>query len=254
MRCANFHIVAGLLALSTAACADNQEAILIEHVPFWPGDEVDGVVDAVCAVDPATDIVRLRGSYDVSFGTPYWMPAVVVNNLLGTAAGSSPTGIDDSEISLVDAVVKLDMPQAPDIITDIRAQNKALVSFKYTLQSVSIEASEKQGILVEIVPEATAEALATAVQAGFEPGTVLELTAEVKVRANRTASGSQLAQLESRPFVYPIDMGFGTLRSCELCVDDVCPAATTDWQGGVCGNAQDFSLFPSACLVPDGGP
>lgn len=256
MRSANLFLAAGLVALSATGCADNQEAIVLEHVPYWPITEQDGNTVGACVVDTGTTTIRLRGSLDLAFETPYLMPGVVTNNLMATAAADSPTGLDDSEVSLEDAIVKLSTPQDPDIMDGL---DKSLRKFTYTMQSISLSAGEQQGVLIEVIPQQTAQALRSAVSAGYPDGTVLEVKAEITVRARRTASGGKLGLIEARPFTFPIDVGVGNLINCASCeangINVDCSPGNVDnvtWDGGVCQNAQDFRLFPSACVSVDG--
>ena len=87
----------------------------------------------------------------------------------------------------------------------------------------------------------------------YPDGTLLELIAEVTVRARRSASGGSLNLLEARPFTYPIDIGSNFLATCAPCDNLQCPATISDWVGGVCGNAQDFEMYPIECSGTDGG-
>jgi hypothetical protein len=236
------------VAVSTA-CAGEQESLIVTHAPIWPasGD---------CVVDAGQNTGMLSGTLDLSFGTPYMMPAILVNQLAPQQAGNQNSGIDNSEVQLSSADVDLELPQAPDIIGGLSEINDALVDFRVPLATVSIPGGARHGVAVEVVPRATALALAEDV-ARFQPDTpivegaptVLRLLANVTFNASRTGNTSgRIGTVQSRTFSFPIDVCIGCMIDCSTCPGRTCPENPI-WEGFICGNAQDAPLVPAQCMA-----
>ncbi|RMH00253.1 MAG: hypothetical protein D6705_00730 [Deltaproteobacteria bacterium] len=217
---------------------------------MWATNDVDGVTVGSCAVDPANTVTLVHGTLDVDYGTPYTVPLEVANNMLNVDSESSPNGINDGEIRLSEAEVSLDLPQAPDVIDGIGAQDGALVEFTVPLQSISIEPGDSQGILLDIVPAATTQALASALGGQLAGGGEARLIATIRLRGYRAVSGGKRNEVEAREFEFPIDLCSGCLLDCTPCGGTCADGAVV---GGVCGNAQDFSVYPASCAGDTGG-
>jgi hypothetical protein len=245
-------VAASLLGgLLLTGCAEQEEALIFLHAPAWPDAEDGGFKS--CSVDPASDTYLPRGLLDISFYSAYDMPGIIFNNLLPTAASDNSSGIPNAEVQMIDADVRLAMPQAEDVIDGVEAQDEALVKFSVNMASNSIEAGERHGILVEVVTPETTEALEGQVLGAYGSGVKIELLANVVINAKRAGgSGGKLGLIQTREFTFPIDLCHGCLRSCLACPGGVCPPeGVTDWFGGVCRNAQDALLIPYQCAELD---
>lgn len=233
-------------AALVVGCAENEESLLVLNVPAWADD-------GTCVVVPNMDGLSLTtGVLDLSFGTPYAMPASLFNNTAEQEEGSNNAGIITNELQLLDADVDLSMAQAPEIIDGLRDSNPSLVSFNVPMPTVSILPQQLQGVLVEVVPQPTAAALRDAVFAEF--GMDARATLEAKVVFHASRSGNTIGKVggvDSRDFSFPIQLCFGCLVTCSSCDDGQCPVGDFGIAGGVCGNAQDLDLYPAACDEPD---
>lgn len=237
-------LFAGLLL---TGCAEQEEALLFLHTPMWPDGEEKGTL--ACTADESSDEHLLRGFLDISFYSAYALPGVLQNNLLTTNAADNNSGIENGEVQIVDADVRLGMPQAPEIIDAIEGQNEALVKFTVNVASDSIPAGERYGIIAEVVTPETTEALEAQILSRFDPEVRIELLANVVVNAKRTGGNSgKLGMIKTREYTYPIELCYGCLTTCMSCPGNVCPPeGAIGWYGGVCGNAQDAMLVPFQC-------
>jgi hypothetical protein len=185
------------------------------------------------------------------------MPGIIYNNLASTNAEGNDTQIENAEVQLLDADIRLEMPQDDTIIDALEAENQALVEFKVNMPTNSIEPAERHAILLEVVTPSTTAAMRPLIREGYCGGggdcdVRIELLAHVVVNAKRTGSSDKFGIIHTREFTYPIDLCDGCLGSCELCPGGVCPpGGVTEWIGGVCGNAQDAALYPIECAEPD---
>src|SRR5690606_739022 len=134
------------------------------------------------------------------------------------------------------------------ILDRLRAQDPALVNFSVPLQTQSLPGGGELGMNIRIVSQATAVALLPEVES-FPAGTTLTLLADIVIRARRSGNvRGNIGIIESRSFQFPIDLCVGCLYSCANCVTTPCPDPTTDALAGfLCGNAQDTTIFPTAC-------
>lgn len=241
-----------LTTLLASGCAEEQEALIFLHAPAWPSDYS-------CGVDPASDIYLPRGKLDVMFSGGYQMPGVLLNNLVPTSPTDNANGVENNEIQLVDAEVRLEMPQDPDIIDSIEAQSTALVEFVQSYPSNSVGPGERHAVLIEAIPAPTAAALRDSIVAGYcggDPQTCgnnfsIEVLAGVVFNAKRHASSGKRSLIHSREFTFPIDLCYGCLIDCSSCDGGQCPSGTTSWVGGVCDVAQDNWVTPAACAQED---
>ena len=240
------------LATQVAACTNQQEGLLIRRAPQWQSQDDGNVTVGTCAVDPNNTATLNHGVLDISFGTPYMAPLEVENNMLSIDAESSPNGINDGEIRLSEAEVALAIPQAADAIDGLAAQDEALVNFKTPVQSISLEPGQSSGMLLEIVPSATSQALAGALGGDLASGGKVRLVATIVVRGYRAVDGGNRNEVESRPFDFPVDLCMGCLLDCSMCAPGEC-TTMGPMSGGVCGNAQDFAVFPQSCSAGTGG-
>ena len=239
----NFPLIATLAVLGTA-CADNQESLIVLLAPAWdtPGE---------CLIQASSEISLPYGILDLSYGTPYAMPAILLNNAAEQGANDNNSGVVSNEIQLLDADVDLTMAQAPDIIDDLRATNGGLVSFNVPLSQNSLLPGASAGVLVEVIPQQTSAALADAIMAQFGPEAKLTVEAHVQFHASRSGNNiGKLGGIDAREFSFPISVCFGCLGSCATCPAAMCPVGNSEWAGGICGNAQDFTVYPAACDPP----
>jgi hypothetical protein len=236
-------LIACLGALGTG-CADNQETLIVLMAPAWEMGE--------CAIQTGSTDALPFGTLDLSFGTPYLMPALLLNNTAQQATNDNNTGVVSNEIQLLDADVDLSIAQAPEIIDALEDMDDALVSFNVPLSTNSIPPGEVAGAMVEVIPQQTAVAMGELIQAQFGAGSKLTVEAHVRFHATRTANNvGKVGAIDAREFTFPISVCFGCLLTCSTCPGAECPVGTTSYAGGVCGNAQDFVLYPAACDMPD---
>lgn len=220
------------------ACADDQESLIFLHVPAWPGPDT-------CSVDAGTDTYLLFGDMDLGFGTGYFMPGVLLNQLSSSDAESTASGVDDAEMQLQDVEVRLRTPRDPAIAEAVAAANPAFVEFKTTLPANSISPGERHGVLVEVITSQAAQVFADTIQANY--GAVdFEIVADTVFNALRHGSSRRATgTISSRTYSFPIRTCFGCLLDCTACVE--AGDCSGDLVGGVCGNAQDFAVVPAAC-------
>lgn len=237
--------VALLGALASFGCAGEQESLIVLHSPAW-NDEGD------CVVDPGNDTALALGVLDVSVRTPYMLPVILQNQLVADEASSN--GIDNGEMQLRSADVVLSMAQQPEIIDALEAQDPALVDFNTPLPTVSLPSGSRQGILLEVVSRAAAEALDAEI-AALDTGSRPILSVEVTINARRTGNAvGGIGEVAAREYIFPIQICSGCLLTCATCAGQQCPLETSGMGvvGGVCGNAQDLPYAPIGCENPVG--
>ncbi|HWB78205.1 MAG TPA: hypothetical protein VG755_24740 [Nannocystaceae bacterium] len=235
------------LLLATAAlmggCADNQETLIVLFAPLW--DE-----EGSCTIDSATDEALLHGTLDLSFRTPYIMPALLLNN--SGDQRKNNTGVESNEIQVIDAEVTLDSPQDPDLLNDLGDE---FTHFTAALSTNSISPGETIGLGVEVIPQGTVNELAAAF-GEMPPGAKVTVRANVVFNGTRTGNDvGKVGRVKARDFSFPINLCNGCLLYCGGCTDtegqpNGCPVNIGALEGGVCGNAQDLPLWPSACEGP----
>lgn len=237
-----------LLALSlgavlSSACADQQESLILLQAPFWPED-------GVCAVDADSEDALLRGTLDVTHGTPYVMPAALLNNLASQSEGENNAGIITNEIQVTGASVKLSSAQAPEMIEAMEAMNEALVKFDVPVASVSILPGEVEGFAVEVISEQASKEMRDYL-AAIDEEAQLVVTATVTFEGLRAGTSvGKIGIIEARDFTFPIQLCQGCLQDCSACPDpSLCTITPGEFSGGVCGNAQDFGVQPPGCEI-----
>ncbi|TPV93311.1 MAG: hypothetical protein B7733_21135 [Myxococcales bacterium FL481] len=247
------------LAVSTVtslgACAPDEESLIVRYAPQWPlKDEA-----FQCRVDGTQTVVRGGGILDLTFRGAYTQPFLLENNL---TAGGGPTsgnnGVDDSEIELQAASVRLEIPQDPRVIELVAAQDPNLVEFRFAVQSISISGGGKQGLAVQVIPAPTAAAFADVIPRLHPTDVSLTVLVHTVFHANRGSNSSfndnadrpnalNVLEVDAREFTYPIDLCFGCLRDCPPNLD---PGSDLIASGGLCGAAQDQPAIPVGCLLP----
>ena len=238
-------ILPALAALALSGCAREQESLIVLHSPAWDGG---------CTVDGNNDVALTQGVLDVSFGTPYMMPAALFNQNVNQQPTVTNNRVDNGELQLSGADVQLRMPQAPEVIDDLEAQNEAFVEFTVDVPTLSLASGERQGVLVEVVSQAAAVALADSVEARLGANARPTLVVDTTFRALRSGNRrGKVGEIESRVYSFPIELCVGCLFTCATCEPDgTCPQnAAPGFTGGVCGNAQDFLVAPAVCTDPN---
>ena len=82
-------------------------------------------------------------------------------------------------------------------------------------------------------------------------GGFVSLVATMSFHGRRTGNSvGGIGDVEAREFQFPVSLCTGCLIDCTGCDPPMCPVDTTDWAGGVCGNAQDRLLYPATCAAP----
>lgn len=236
------------LGLLTAGCAQEQEALIVQNAVST------GAMG--CVVDPnATPL--LNGVLDMYFGSPYVLLLALQNQLSPQSADMSNGGIDNSEMQLQSADVRITSDQIPGVIDALEAQNEALVDFSVPLASDSLGGGEVQGVAVEVIPRATTEALRE--QFGSHPelpeGAVPRITVEVIFHARRTGNAvGGVGDVESRLYQYPIDLCVGCLLDFSGCEDGepIPNPPYNGFEGGECGSTQNRLWGPPGCDDPNG--
>lgn len=243
-RTKRIRIVSALaVALAASGCADEQEALIVLHSPAWNED-------GACVADPSTDAALALGLLDVAPQTPYMLPVILRNQLVPQDPNSTNSGIDNGEMQLRSADVSLSMPQAPEIIDQLEARDPALVDFSWPLPTDSLAPGEEQGVLLEVISRAAAQALSESL-ASLDPGARPILEVHIVFHARRTGNAvGKVGEVEAREYTFPIQLCSGCLRTCETCANGQCPIDPAGVVGGVCGNAQDLPYAPVGCENP----
>ncbi|MEM6996778.1 MAG: hypothetical protein AAF721_40120 [Myxococcota bacterium] len=236
-------LLAGLMAAT--GCAGEQEALIVLHSPLWTGPD--------CLVEPTNDTAYAQGTLDVAFGTPYLMPVILQNQLLSQSPMTSNNGIDNGEMQLAGADVTLRMPQAPEVLDAVAAENGAFTEFSIDLASISLAASERQGFLVEVISQGASEAFAREIAGQLDEDSQPTVLADTVFRALRTGNKvGGVGEVETRTYTFPIRLCLNCLGTCSSCVDGQCPQDDLGgFSGGICGNAQDLPVAPPVCPNPN---
>lgn len=233
-------------AMALAGCAQEQESLIVSHVPIWPGA-------GECLADPSEATHYTRGTLDLAFTTPYMMPLVLQNQVLSKVPMTSNSGVDDGELQLIGADVTLRMPQSRAVLDRASAANENFVDFSVDLATSSLPSGGEQGVLVEVVSQPASAALAAAVRSELSEDARPTLLVDVVFRARRTGNKvGKVGEIEARVFTFPIQLCFNCLYTAIACPDGM-PPQNDNGQilGGVCGNAQDFAVGPAVCGDPN---
>jgi hypothetical protein len=231
-------VAAACLALGAGGCADQEEVLIVDRSPAWEQGE--------CVANTNSNETLQSGVLDVSHGTAYMVPVVLVNNLRARSTNTS-SGVDDSEIQLRDVDVVLSMDQAPEVLERVAAENPSFVRFKVTLASQSLAGGEEAGVLVEAISDGASKELDTAITELLPSGSRPTVVATLTFHATRSGNArGSLGIVDAREYTFPIRLCVGCLgTSCETCPEESCPAGPEFV--GVCGNAQDGILWPNEC-------
>jgi hypothetical protein len=238
--------VVTLLALLGTGCAENEESLIVLMAPAWE------MTDCIITADTRAASLPY-GILDLNYGTPYAMPAILLNNTAEQAPNDNNSGVQSNELQLLDADVDLSLPQAPEVIDALRDIDGALVSFNVPLSSNSLPPGGAAGVLVEVIPQRTAMQLRDELAARVGANAKLTVQAAVQFHASRSGNTiGKVGEIDARDFSFPIQVCFGCLTTCVSCPDAECPVEATEWGGGICGNAQDLEVYPAVCGAPAG--
>lgn len=232
-------LAAASLATVVCGCAGEQEALIVLHTPAFEQGE--------CAAVPDSSVSVQRGILDLSYGTGYTLPVVLMNNLGSRPRTSSSSGVENGELQLRDVDVRLSMPQAPEVISQLRAENAAFVEFSAPLASISLPPNTETGVVVDVIPQMVSSSLRQAILDNLDETQRPTLVAEIVFHATRTGnSAGNVGVIDSRAYQFPIEVCAACLpRTCETCPDEQCPPNAHF--ASVCGNAQDGILSPLEC-------
>ncbi|MBL8945539.1 MAG: hypothetical protein JNK45_20415 [Myxococcales bacterium] len=238
--------VVTLLALLGTGCAENEESLIVLNAPAWTED------GCVITADPSA-VGLLFGLLDLSYGTSYVMPVILLNNT--EPRDTANAGIDTNEMQLLSVDVDLSMSQAPDVMDAVRDVDEGLVSFNLPLATNSLPAGATQGVAVEAISQRASNALAQAIVAQLGADARPTVEATVVFHASRSGNGvGKVGEIDSRDFTFPIRVCVGCLTSYATCPGGVEPepepGVEVEWAGGICGNAQDNVVYPSVCEPP----
>ena len=234
LRASVFAGFAGLVG--STACVQDQETLLIERAVWF---------DDSCSLSASSSDSLAQLTADVSFeGTQLAFGVVVTNNAY-TNPGSN-TGLDDSEIFM----------ESIDISLSFSGGGLATSGFNVPLPTDSIRGGGSQSFLIQIPAD-----IVDSVRASMSgsPNTVEILEVEVVFNARKTSSvteNGKLGQIQSRAYVFPMNICFGCLASCKTtteCPDGtpnspeglICPSST-DWRT-TCGYAVGDEVVAEAC-------
>ncbi|MEM9456124.1 MAG: hypothetical protein AAGF11_18220 [Myxococcota bacterium] len=236
---------AALVAVLGAGCADEQEPLIVVNSPGWQ--------DFACVANPDSPTTLQRGLVDVGFNTAYTLPISLLNNLASRPGTTTNTGIEDGELQLRDVDVSLSMPQATEVIRQVAAANSANVEFAAVLATDSLLPGAQNGVLVDVLPQATAAAFRDAILSNPNLGADAQpiLAATLVFHATRTGnSAGSVGVIDAREYTFPIEICIGCIgRDCSGCEEESdCQAP----YAGICGNAQDGPVWPTICDPPTG--
>lgn len=225
-------VFAGLAALtaSNSACAQDQETLIITQA-LWLSD--------TCAVDPgATPLAGLTA--DVYYEGALALGLAVSNN--ASPNENSNTGLDDSEIQLLDA----------DISLSFTGGGLSTSAYNFPIPTDSIAGGQTQGVLIQIPGDIVASMRETM---AANPDTVEFLDIEVVINARKASQvgTGKLGEIKSRAFSFPLEICYNCLGLCFEATDcggeegspTLCPSPT-DWFGS-CGFPQASSIVAPEC-------
>lgn len=213
-----------------SACVQDQDYLIVEHA-LWFSDRDD------CTLGDAVPLAML---VDVSFDSQIAMGFSLAN--LQTSSESSNTGIDDSEIKVESVEVRL----------SFSGGGLSESGFEITVPSNAILGGDTSPVLVQL-PLSVTESLRETMQ-GLPPSAIeiLEMEVIFKARRSNQIGNSKLGTIETRPFVYPLEICHGCLGFCQAADQcesaEVCPSAD-NWTG-TCGFAQGLAVVNPLCEPP----
>jgi|GEM_PF-2869834 len=224
--CSNFRsgLLAGLIALTAgSACVSDQDFLIVENA-VWFGSRDD------CTLE-ASGQAPLAMTADVSFDSRIALGFVVTNNQ--SPNPGSNTGINDSEVAITSAEVRLSFSGGAIAGSE----------FEVTVPSDSISGGNSRTFLIQI-PTAVTLSIRESMTAGeYE---TLEMEVTFKGRKYGQAGNSSLGEVATRPYTFPLEICMGCLTYC----DDECQCPTpTEWVG-TCGFAQELPVYHPACTEP----
>lgn len=239
-------VLASLLSWLPMGCADNQESLIVLMAPAW--DE-----DGACAVTDSNDALPL-GLLDAALPSAYMMPALLFNNTTLQNATKKNAGVQTNEMQLKSASVSLSVPQNKDAAAAVRKQEPSLMDFEVSLPTQSIAPQQTIGVLVQVIPQQTAAALAGELfLTDAQKESRVTVVADVVFHATRSGNvKGRVGEIDAREFSFPITFCYDCLIDCHTCENAMCPAQSSTFVGGVCGNAQDLPLVPAACASDNG--
>jgi hypothetical protein len=252
-RIAHLGILCGLLigTASMAGCTADQEALIVERaLAITPGD--DGLA---CTVEDDGETGLSRDVLDASFASGYAAAFTVKNNLNQTTVTGTNSGVEASEMKLTDVIVELTMPSDPDVISGVASMDGALTKFSVPIGSSSFSGQDTYSSFVVVPAESISAIGAQMAASGVTDTTMIMSVVYRALRSSNTGVG-QSGVVESRSFELPITVCLGCLRSCVGvgsggCTQEECDSGQFLGAGGVCGNAQTYSVQPLCC---DGDP
>ncbi len=245
VRATSLGIALGLLTAGGATgCADQQEGLIVLNALT--------TTSMGCVADP-NNAALAQGRLDIAFGSPYLLLLAIQNQLQPVSGDLSNGGIDNSEMQLRTADVRLTSDQIPGVIDVLEAQDPALVDFSVSLAADSLGGGDVRGIFVEVISRAASEALLE--QFGVHPelptGAIPRVNVEVVVHARRTGNAvGGVGDIEAREYIFPIDICVGCLLTTSTCENGVPTQPFAGFIGGECGNAQNLLYAPAGCGDP----
>jgi hypothetical protein len=230
-------LAAALLATGVPGCAGEQEALIVLYSPAFQMGECNATADS-------TEFLQ-RGLLDVGADTRYSLPVVLLNSLRSRT--TTNTGVNNGELQLRDVDVSLSMPQAPEVIRQVEAENPAFVEFSSPLPTISLPPNMETGVLVDVVTQMASGSLRQAILDNLDATARPVLVAEIVFHATRTGnSAGSIGVIDARAYSFPIDICIDCLLTCETCPNAQCPVDPVA-QDGLCGNRQDAKLVPYGC-------
>lgn len=227
-------LIVGTLGISSSsACVQDQDYLIVERAVWFTSRDN-------CALSGSEE-TPLAMAVDVKFDTRIGMAFLITNNQIPNKLSS--TGIDDSEIAIESAEVRL----------FFSAGAVAGGEFEVQLPTNSIVGGESETFLIQI-PSSVSESLRQTM-VGLPATTYETLEMEVVFKGRRTgqAGNSKLGQVKTPAYTYPFEVCYGCLEYCQVAEScetgvETCPTET-EWSGS-CGFAQGVSIVHPACDPP----
>lgn len=213
-----------------SACVQDQDYLIVENA-LWFADRDD------CELG---DFVPLSMTVDVQYDSQIALGFSLAN--LQTSNESSNTGVDDSEIKVESVEVRLSF--SGGAISES--------GFELTVPNNAIVGGDSSPFLVQL-PLSVTESLRETMQ-GLPPSAIeiLEMEVMFKARRSNQVGNSKLGSIETRPYVFPLEICYGCLGFCQSA--DQCESAETcpapDAWSGTCGFAQGLPVVHPLCEAP----
>ena len=252
----------------SVSCVQDEEPAIVVGVPIFE-EASGGVEGALCAARAGGSVFQAGMTVDLSFDTGLTIPLELSSQVQDRNPDSTNSGINDGELQVRDLDVSIDIPQAPEIVEEMRRLDPSYVDFNLPLPSDSLGGGTDSQVFFAQIPQITLQRMRDAMSnAGYDDGTlvVVEYTFHFRLyRAANKVGGNGIVR--SRGYTFPVHTGFHNLRVCrptlvttetepgnsvtlDMCTPENCfgsEGSKMPFRGSVCGNAQSISVAPFCC-------